>query len=771
MPYVGVGAQQDSHKALLNPSMMKAYAVLGVSLLLILAVAAMGKHHSERIFNHHKAPTLEDVHKSTTDSLLQNIDVERIKQYLRRFTKEPHVAGTEANKKVAYAIASAWSEAGLDDVHTIPYEVLLSYPKFDIPNRVIIKSSNGKEIFRSSGVSPVIIAEEQSGKYAGHQWLAWSANGSVSGEVVYCNRGSDNDFKNLAHLGASVEGKIALMRYGEGFRGDKVHRAQKNGAIGAILFSDPSDVAADGTDETQIYPNTIWMPHEGVQRGSCMHGDGDPLTPYHPSKKDLFKSKTIEEAKEEGVIPSIPVLPISYSTAYEIMSRMKGRIAPSSWQGKVGENLTYKLGPGFSKDESLTINVYSELTTRRIRNIIGYIRGSQEPDRYVMLGNHFDAWVYGSMDPNSGTAILAEVARAMMQTINETSWRPARTIVFNAWDAEEYGLIGSTEFVEEFVDILQKRAVVYINMDTLVANTSISVDTVPTLHNIVMEVAKKIPNPVASERKKGRETVFDTWMATFPLKDGTAPEIGIPNGGSDQAPFLNFAGIPVVNFEFKNATTRDTYPLYHTMYETPFTNEHLIDTDNMKIHQATGQFWAELARSFADAPVLPINTTKLGHVIISEYLPILKNVLSKLSLSKEDAEMIKTQYKFLLKNCQEMLHMSEKFEETIAFTQHSFSKNPYDMTHIAAINERLMSSERCFVNPRGTLGRNPSARHVLFSVSESDSYSGSLMAGIGNAVDAYKNVPNKKNAREVANQISVVQYSVKCVLNTLREVI
>ncbi|CAB3410348.1 unnamed protein product [Caenorhabditis bovis] len=758
-------------QSLVGIPMLKAYVAIAVSLVFCICVAAVGLHHSERRFNHYKKVTIHDIHRFDSEALLENINAENIKKYLRIFTQEPHLAGSDANKKVAYAIANAWSEAGLDDVHTLSYEVLLSYPDFDIPNSVIIQDRYGKELFRSKGVSPVIIEDEQSGKHAGHQWLAYAGNGSVSAELVYCNRGTANDFKNLKLMGVDIKGKIALIRYGHGFRGDKVYKAQLNGAIGAILFSDPSDVALDGTSPKNVYPNTIWMPNEGVQRGSLMHGDGDPLSPNYPSKKELFKSRTVEEAKNDHVLPTIPVLPISYTTAYEILSRMKGRPVPSDWQGLVGYNLTYRLGPGFTNDEKISINVHSELKKKRIRNVIGYIRGSQEPDRYVMLGNHFDAWVYGSIDPNSGTAVLAEVARAMMQTINETSWRPARTIVFNAWDAEEYGLIGSTEFVEEFVNILQKRAVVYINMDTIQGNASLHVSTIPTMEHIAVEASKRVPNPSKREKSRGRITVYDTWMKVFPDKKTGMPRMPIPGGGSDHAPFLNYAGVPVINFNYKNYSTFDTYPLYHTMYETPFTNIHLMDTDNLAVHRAIGQYWAELARTFADDVILPMNVTNLANSLIKSYLPQLKSSLSGLNVTKKEFDDIKNQYALLSKSSQDLLHMSRKFEETIHFTEHSFSQNPYDSKHINAVNDRLMSTERCFINPRGVSSTNPSARHVLFSVSDSDSYSNSLMAGVANAIDSYNSKPTPKRLREIINQISIVQYSVICVVNTLRDVI
>ncbi|ULU04620.1 hypothetical protein L3Y34_017408 [Caenorhabditis briggsae] len=735
--------------------MIISYISIAVLLIILVCITILATHHSKRKFTN-------DVNQTDTRTIQDNIKSENIKNYLRIFSKEPHLSGSDANKKVAYAIANAWMEAGLEDVHMLPYEVLLSYPDFENPNSVVIRNSDGEEAFRSKGVSPVIIPDEQSGKYAGHQWLAYAGNGTVSAEIVYINHGTADDFENLKLMGVDVKDKIALMRYGHGFRGDKVYKAQQAGAVGAILFSDPWDVAQDGVDSDHVYPKTIWMPNESVQRGSLMHGHGDPLSPYYPSKIELFKGKTIKEAYDDGTLPSIPVLPVSYTTALQLMKRISGLDAPFDWQGSVGGNLTYKLGPGFGNGEKLTINVHSELKTKRIQNVIGYIRGSKEPDRYVMLGNHFDAWVYGSVDPNSGTAALAEVARAMMQTINETHWRPARTIVFNAWDAEEFGLIGSTEFVEEFVDILQKRAVVYINMDCIQGNSSLHVETVPTLEHVAIEAAKRVPNPSKEEKSSGRATVYDTWMNVFPDKEVGHPKIRVPGGGSDHAPFLNFAGVPVVNFKYKNYTAYSTYPLYHTMYETPFTNIHLMDTDDLAVHRAIGQYWAELAVMFADKTVLPVNTTNLASVMIKSYLPQLKTSILGMNVSRIDLDSILEQYALLSNSAQDLLKVAIRFQDTRQY---------HDTNHVRAVNERLISSERCFINPRGVSKHNPSARHVMFSVSDSDAYSNSLFAGIQNAMDSYEISPSTSNLREVINQISIVQYSVICVINTLKDAI
>uniref|UniRef100_A0A914Z5E8 Uncharacterized protein n=1 Tax=Panagrolaimus superbus TaxID=310955 RepID=A0A914Z5E8_9BILA len=263
-----------------------------------------------------------------------------------------------------------------------------------------------------------------------------------------------------------------MIRYSHGFRGDKVAAAQQSGAIGVILFSDPGEVAKEGTDADHVYPNTEWMPEGDVQRGSVIHIFGDPLTPLSPAKSDLYPSRTIDEAKAAGILPKIPVLPLSYRDAYEVLIRLSGDAVPSEWQG--GLNFTYHLGPGFREiDSKIKLSVKAKYEKREIRNIVGYIYGKHERDKYVILGNHYDAWVYGSIDPNSGTATLAEVARAMTQTMAEKNWRPARTIMFCNWDAEEFGLIGSTEFVEEFEKILNQRAIVYLNVDLISANNTL----------------------------------------------------------------------------------------------------------------------------------------------------------------------------------------------------------------------------------------------------------------------------------------------------------
>uniref|UniRef100_A0A914QS79 Uncharacterized protein n=1 Tax=Panagrolaimus davidi TaxID=227884 RepID=A0A914QS79_9BILA len=706
----------------------------------------------------------------TNETLIANLKGENIKEYLHLITVDPHVSGTLNNKKVGKKILNLWKKNGLENVHFVEYTVLLSYPDYENPNRVSILDADQKILYQSNGTSPVILPKEQSDPDAAIQWIAYSAPGEVEGEIVYCHYGRLEDFERLKKLGVELEGKIAMIRYSHGFRGDKVAFAQKHGAIGVILFSDPAEVAQEGIDAAHVYPNTEWMPEGDAQRGSVMLTDGDPLTPLTPSKPDLYTSRTIEDAISVGILPKIPVLPLSYRDAYEIIVRLSGKPVPPEWQG--GLDVTYRLGPGFREaGTKVKMDVKAKYEKREIRNVIGYIQGEYEPDKYVILGNHYDAWGYGSLDPNSGTAILAEVARAFVQTINETNWKPARTIMFCNWDAEEYGLIGSTEFVEEFEKELNQRAIIYLNMDLISANNTFDAATIPSLYQTMIDVAKKIPNPMESEIKRGRETVYDTWIKTFPSnseKYPHFPKMKVPGGGSDHAPFLNFVGIPVVDFRYRNATW-DEYPLYHTLYETEFTNEHIFDTNNFAVHRAVGQFWAEMARVFADSPIIPFNITIYADNLLNVYAEQLVKDIDPLKHRYPEAEDARKQLTNLIKNCREFVHRCHQLEQKIQISQKSNS-NFKDNIEAAAISNKLMAVERCFINVYARPDA-PAKRHLLYSVSDKDSYASSVMSAVYDALDTLVHAKTDETkiaaGKELAKQISYIQSGVQCATNTI----
>ncbi|KAK0403198.1 hypothetical protein QR680_016776 [Steinernema hermaphroditum] len=704
------------------------------------------------------------------DILKRNIRWENIRDNLREFTKEPHVAGSEANSRLAEAIATKWEETGLEDVHFTEYDALLSYPNYSNPNHVAILRSDESVLYKTSGRSPVIIPDEQGAPGADIQWVAYSGHGTVVGDVVYCHYGRNVDFDEIKRAGVDIRGKIALLRYSNGFRGDKVRLAQQHGAMGAILYSDPAEVAKEGAK--RVFPLSEWMPSGGVQRGTLKDIPGDPLTPLYPAKKDLYARRSIEEARKERVLPSIPAVPLSYSDAWHILSRMEGKKVPEEWQG--GLNISYRMGPGLRNGEKVQIDVKSSLEKRRIKNVIGYIKGTEDVDKYVILGNHFDAWVYGSIDPNSGTAVLTEVARATVQTAQETGWRPKRTIMFCAWDGEEHGLVGSTEFVEEFANVLMDRAVVYLNVDNVHSNQTLYANTVPTMYRIAYEAAKRVRNPMESEIAVGRNSAYDSWIHYIPSTYDflpAAPEMPPPTGSSDHAAFLNFIGVPVIDFTYRNASWRE-YPLYHTLYETPFLNEHIFDHNHMSVHRAVGEYWALLAKTFADSQILPLNTTVYAQAIAIVYVPKLLEDLKALVKKFREAQDAVVQANHLVKDATRFLQKSSDFDEAIH--SHILFNHRHNLRSSSSVNDRLMAVDRCFINPQGIPGQ-PQSRHVIYSISEKDTYSASVFAGIYNEIDNMESAESTEDrqqvGRDLAYQISIIQYAVKCAVNTLSEVI
>uniref|UniRef100_A0A914I4M5 Uncharacterized protein n=1 Tax=Globodera rostochiensis TaxID=31243 RepID=A0A914I4M5_GLORO len=694
----------------------------------LFVILLSGKSHYHHKLPNHRANngfSPEEVREAIFDTF----DPNRIADNLRQFTQEPHVAGTDSNRKVAERIANLWKQNGLEDVHFVPYDVLLSYPNFTSPNHLSVLSADGRVNFRTEGISPelkVVDSSEAEDLSSSIQWLAYSAEGTVEGEAVYCHYGRREDFERLEKEFniSTLEGKIAILRYNVEFRGDKVRNAQERGAIGAILYSDPAEVAREGIAPGHTFPSAVWMPDGGVQRGSLKQPNGDPLTPLLPSRADFFKERTLEEVQENKVLPSIPVLPLSYGDAAQILSRMGGPKVPLEWQGNCG-NFPYHIGPSFDKGQRLKLEVQSKMEIRTVQNVIGYIRGAEFPDEWVMLGNHFDAWVFGSIDPNSGSAILAEVGRAFAEVVKTKAWRPKRTLVFCAWDAEEHGMIGSTEFVEEFANVLAERAVVYLNVDLISNNQSLDVRTVPSLYTAVTKAAKTVPNPMASERQLGRETMFDTWLNYFPAPTSwlpDTPKMAVPGGGSDQATFLLFLGIPVVDLTYRNASWL-TYPLYHSRYELPYVNEHLFDNNDLAVHKAVGQYWAELGRAFADSPLLPINATIFAHKLLADYVGGVKEPIMSLYARFPDATKAAVgQLSHLLQNVRLFIAQAQHFERAL-----SEDEQP----KLAWANRRLQKLDQCFVNPTmGPAREEPEKRHVLFSQAQGDSYQVDVMAAV-----------------------------------------
>ncbi|CAL4059730.1 unnamed protein product [Meganyctiphanes norvegica] len=550
--------------------------------------------------------------KSHEDFILKNTKGDKIKDNLQYLTSKPHTAGTERDTETANWLAQKWRDQGLDEVNLVPYNVMLSYPERDVNNTISILSTDNNTLWSSEGRQPPLYPGEDDPEIF-NNFNAYSAPGNVSGDVVYVNYGREEDFHYLDTLNISVKDCIVLTRYGQIYRGNKVASAEKRGAKGVILFTDPADAVRGNF----TYPDSMYAPSGAVQMGTTRLGNGDPLTPFYPSIESAFR---IPES--EASIPKIPVQPISYADAYNILIAMDGEKAPEEWQG--GLNVTYNVGPGLTNGNTLRMEIATHNVNVTVYNVIGQIKGREEPDRYVILGNHRDAWIFGGVDPSSGTAAMLEVSRMLGERLND-DWRPRRTIIFCSWAAEEYGLVGSNEWVEQFSTHLQQRAVAYLNVDMVFeSNFSFIGMAVPLLYDVLENAAKLVPNPDPNEISEGRNTLYDTWIYQHPdpLHPGR-PKFDTIGSGSDFSGFQHNLGIPSTDMYYTDKPNGTGLALYHTLYETFHLATDILDP-NMRYQVALTQAWALMAVNLAEEALIPYSLTRYGDYLVEAFNDIVQ---------------------------------------------------------------------------------------------------------------------------------------------------
>jgi N-acetylated-alpha-linked acidic dipeptidase len=421
----------------------------------------------------------------------------------------------------------------------------------------------------------------------------YGAAGDVQGEVVYVNYGLIEDYAQLDSMGVSVKGKIAIARYGRSYRGIKAREAEKHGAVGLIIYSDPAD---DGYVRGDVYPLGPMRPAHGIQRGSVMNPNGDPSTPGYPSTEN---AKRIALAQME--VPRIPVLPISYGNAAELLRGLAGNSIPQPWQGGLG--FRYHVGPGPVRARIAVATDANTNPYKEIWDTFGIIRGSTYPDEIVMIGGHRDAWGPGAADNVSGTVSVLEAARAIAEQA-KAGKRPKRTIVFATWDAEEWGLIGSTEYVEEDSLRLTRNAVAYLNQDDIAQGPNFSGGGSPSLRASLRDVAKKVPDP----SREG--SVYDVWRKRANLAaDTLEPSMGDPGGGSDFAGFYNHLGIPIADWGFggPQGVYHSAYDSYHWMSK--------FGDPKFEYHATAARIGAAMLLRIANADILPFDYVEFARTM------------------------------------------------------------------------------------------------------------------------------------------------------------
>lgn len=681
------------------------------------------------------------------------VNRERLKENFRNLTMKPHLATSDRDDVLAHMIRDTFEASNFDEAYLAPMNVYLSLPDPLKPNKITWMNGTGDVVFESEHMEEALHEDDADPDFV-HAFNAYSPAETVETRpgqgLVYVNYGREEDFEKLKDLGVNVSGHIVIARYGKIFRGNKVLQAQERGAIGVILFSDPEDVAAEGTADEDVYPNTWWLPGSGMQRGSIFVGDGDPLTPGWPSTDYAHR---IEE-KDAG-LPTIPCQPIGYDDAREILEKMGGTQAPEAWIGGIQE-VKYNLGPQFTSeysDYTLQIKTNNKGSVEKSYNVFGIIRGGVEPDRYVLVGNHRDAWGYGATDPSSGTAQLMETAMVFGELV-KAGWRPRRTIVFCSWGAEEHGLIGSTEWVEEHVSKLQNRAVMYLNTDSCTKGPILKVEASPLLWGAVTKLTKLMPG--VAEGK----TLFDEWEDYHKYFNRSKPKVDLTGSGSDHAAFAFYAGIPTMDMSFSFDGRKyniSSYPYYHTGYETFYMVAQLIDPD-FKITQGCSRLSALILRYFADSRLLPFSLTDLPAAMDGALDAIEEAHKDKLS-----------NFQPYFENLGDALtNLTEQMNDFDA----ELKEKDVDPVSLRAVNDQLMALERLLIIPSG-LPNRPLTRHAIFAPSQFDNYASQGFPGIADLFYKFDELTGaEKAAREEAmkrhlSQLTFILQSVTSFLKDL----
>jgi N-acetylated-alpha-linked acidic dipeptidase len=629
---------------------------------------------------------------------------DNLREYMRTITAEPHHAGAPGSRKVADYVLGKFKAWGLN-AQIEEFESLIPYPT----ERVVELVSPERYVAKLKE-PPVDVDGDSNDAGQLPSFNAYSADGDVTADLVYVNYGTPEDYEELAKLKIDVKGKIVIARYGRSWRGIKPKVAWEHGAVGCIIYSDPRD---DGYFPGDVYPAGAYRPEQGVQRGSVMDMPiypGDPLTPGWASERGGRKL----DRSDAKTLLKIPVLPISYADAVPLLSNLKGPVAPESWRGALP--ITYHVGAGPAK---VHLKLAFEWQERPLFNVIARIEGSQYPDEWVIHGNHHDAWVNGASDPTSGNVALMETARGLGELL-KTGWRPKRTIVIASWDGEEWGLLGSTEWVEKHQAELATKAVAYVNSDST-GKGWLVMEGSHSLQTFVNEVARDVQDPRGSgksvlEAKRAREidqARSDEARAKLLHGDLAIDALG---SGSDYTAFLDHLSIASLNLGF--AGDGSANGVYHSIYDSYYWYTHFSDGDFSHTAALSRIMGTALLR-LADADILPFEFESTANTL-SRYV----DELQKLS---DDAKA-GVDLKPLRKSIDGLRSAAEKYESALGHTKQVASGS------LADLNRTLYSTERAFRYEAG-LPRRDWFKHLIYAPGFYTGYGVKTIPGIREGIE------------------------------------
>jgi N-acetylated-alpha-linked acidic dipeptidase len=650
------------------------------------------------------APERVAAQRELEQKLLRLADPAVAERNLRFLTSEPHLAGTDGSRRVAEYLRDQYQSFGLE-AELATYKVWLPHPK-----EVRLELLTPEKKVLGTQEDPFERDPDSLNKSAVLGYNGFSPSGEVTAPVVYANYGLPADYKRLAELDVNVEGKIVLVRYGGAFRGVKVRVAEENKAAAVIIYSDPAD---DGYVAGDAYPRGPWRPESAIQRGSIYYGfiySGDPLTPGIAATESALR---LDPAKAE-TLPRIPAMPINYRDAEQILQTMNGPRVPREWQG--GLPLSYHAGPSQSP---VHVKLVMDYQLRTIYDPVARLRG-QNDNEWVVVGNHHDAWVFGAVDPSSGTTALLEAARALGDRAR-SGWKPRRTIVLANWDAEEFGLIGSVEWVEEHRAELQRKAVAYINVDSAVSGPNFGASASPSLREFVRDVAREITDPRtgrsvyeawAENQQKGRGRRVPAGLAQQP---DSAPSLGVLGSGSDFTPFFHHAGIPSLDVGFGGE-----YGVYHSTYDNFYWMKTWGDP-SFAYHAAAGRLIALMLARFAEADALPFNYENYA----SE---IQRYVMEVQAVVKSDPDG-KVDLKNLFESVEKFAASAERAQKLLRHP-----KIFEDSKQMARMNRALVETEQAFLSPSGLAGRSW-YKHTIYAPGSYSGYAAVTLPGVREAIE------------------------------------
>jgi N-acetylated-alpha-linked acidic dipeptidase len=649
---------------------------------------------------------------------------ENLRAYMQRLSAQPHHVGSPYDKNNAEWIAAKFREFGFD-TRIEQFDVL-----FPTPKERAVELVEGGPKFTAKLQEPALSLDPTSNQQSEQlpTYNAYSIDGDVTAPLVYVNYGIPEDYEQLERMGVSVQGKIVIARYYHSWRGIKPKVAAEHGAVGCLIYSDPHE---DGFVRGETFPAGPFRPPDGVQRGSVADMPfypGDPLTPGVGATKDAKRLK-IEEA---ATITKIPVLPISYADAQPLLAALTGRVAPESWRGGLG--ITYHVGPGPAK---VHLKVKSNWETRPVYDVIGKIQGSAAPGEWVIRGNHHDGWVNGAEDPISGMSAVLEEARSLGELL-KSGWKPKRTIIYCAWDGEEPGLLGSTEWAEAHYDELRAHGVAYINSDSN-GRGYLEVEGSHTLEKFTNDIAREISDPetkLTVWKRHQLHAIADAKTAEQREEIRKRADLRIPalGSGSDFTAFLQHDGVASLNIGFGG---EDNGGIYHSIYDDFYWFTHFSDTD-FSYGRALAQTGGTAVMRLADADLLPFEFGNFAETV-GTYLKELKTLSQKMQgdiqernrqieegvfkatddpkkpLIQPAVEAVPPHLNFApLENAADLLARSAAEYRKALEEASANGGAALGAASIAEVNKMLMDSERKLTNTGG-LPNRPWFKHQLYA--------------------------------------------------------